>query len=74
MDAFPARPVRANHLFSMPVPSDCQVRCTSIPGQPYTSEGVTDLIALACAGGVEESFFTGQRSLPAPAFEFGFLR
>jgi hypothetical protein len=34
--------VRANHLFSIPVRSDCQVIRTSGPGQLNTSLGVTD--------------------------------
>src|SRR6266516_2501099 len=35
------RPVRANHLFSILVRSDCHVSCVSIPGQRYISDGVT---------------------------------
>jgi len=35
------RPVRANHLFSIPVRSDCIVKAASGPGQPNISDGVT---------------------------------
>src|ERR1700745_902905 len=35
------RPIRATHLFSIPVRSDCIVKAASGPGQPNISDGVT---------------------------------
>jgi len=56
-------PVRANHLFSIPVRSERQVIRTFGPGQLNISLGVTAWIALASVGGIGESFLTAQPPL-----------
>src|SRR4029453_3228915 len=58
------RPVRANHLFSIPVRSDCIVKAASGPGRPNISDGVTALIAVGSVGGSEGSVLPDHRPSP----------